>query len=205
MLLGKQQTTCMSYFCVYSFTYYTRIYFLACSFTYYSMIYFARHDITEILLKVVLNTINLYFLVYSFHITPGDISWHVDLHIMPGYSCILGHAHIHIMPYFTPSLPLVTIWFYDWFCCLFDITVTQGFGFIFNAWFICNFQVSHFVPERSGGEQRTKATNGRYRPCKLIFFQNERRNVLYSQKFPSGIEVYRVWSNYIIWRIISEF
>jgi hypothetical protein len=39
---------------------------------------------------------------------------------------------------------------------------------------------------------QTKATNGRYWPCKMTFFQNERRNVLYSQKFPSGIEVYRV-------------
>ena len=126
MLPGKQQITCMSYFCVYSFTYCTRIYLLACSFTYYAMIYFARHDITEILLKVVINTINLYFLVYSFHITPGDISWHAHLHIMPGYSCILRHshlhnipgyiswhAHLHIMLYFTPSLPSVSIWFYD--------------------------------------------------------------------------------------------
>ena len=41
-------------------------------------------------------------------------------------------------------------------------------------------------------KKRTKATNGRYRPCKMTFFQNERRNVLYFQKFPSGIEVYRV-------------
>ena len=42
-------------------------------------------------------------------------------------------------------------------------------------------------------------------PVKWHFFQNKRRNVLYSQKFPSGIKVYRVWSNYIIWRSIPEF
>jgi hypothetical protein len=41
-------------------------------------------------------------------------------------------------------------------------------------------------------------------PVKWHLFQNERRIVLYSQKFPSGIEVYRVWSNYIIWRSIPE-